>query len=672
MKLAKAQVTNFRSIEDSGPFDVDDMLCLVGKNEAGKSALLQAIAGIHPHPLAPITFDKERDYPRRFLTAYSERHSDGKDAVVATTWWSLDGKERAKIAEVIGPEALTNELVQVLRRYSAAAPEWLLPVDHEKAVSFLIAEERLDDEEQKTLGRRTSDALRQSLEAIAQRTSRQDALLQRLNAMPGKNVIGLVRSILDPGLPHFLYFSHYDRMAGAMRVDDVTGEGAARVHTQQLNAQNQRVPTPLSVGEQIFLDFLEFAGASIEDIRRSNTYESLNAKCEAASNAITDQLRDYWTQNPHLDIEIRITKFEPNDPQPLNEGVIARARVKNNVHRVTVPFSERSAGFIWFFSFLVKFAQVRKLGGNIALLLDEPGLTLHGKAQADLLRYFADKIVPKHQLIYSTHSPFMVPPDDLMKSRIVEDQIFQSRLGGPWMTKGTKVRDDILAIDPDTLFPLQAALGYDVTQTLFMGRNTLLVEGPGDILYLKALSEQLRRRGRPSLDRRWTICPAGGIDKIQSFVSLFSGANLEIAVMTDYSVSDKRKLDALRRSQILKAGRVMTFAETLGLPEADVEDIFDPDVYLTLVNSAYEISAADALTTAKLDAAAPGTSRLVKRVEAAHRLLPPAVAEFDHFTPADWLVRNPSVLDGDAPTVEATLVRAEAVIRAINEKLATH
>ena len=51
------------------------------------------------------------------------------------------------------------------------------------------------------------------------------------------------------------------------------------------------------------------------------------------------------------------------------------------------------------------------------LLLDEPGLTLHGKAQADLLRYFADKIIPKHQLIYSTHSPFMVPPDDLQKSK---------------------------------------------------------------------------------------------------------------------------------------------------------------------------------------------------------------------------------------------------------------
>src|SRR5690606_34015477 len=100
---------------------------------------------------------------------------------------------------------------------------------------------------------------------------------------------------------------------------------------------------------------------------------------------------------------------ESGDEAPFNTGIIARARVKNNLHKVTVPFSERSAGFIWFFSFLVKFAQVRKDKKPLILLLDEPGLTLHGKAQADLLRYFDEKLAPYHQIIFSTHSPFMVP-----------------------------------------------------------------------------------------------------------------------------------------------------------------------------------------------------------------------------------------------------------------------
>ena len=50
MRLDKVRVTNFRSVEDSGEFDVGEVLCLVGKNEAGKSAVEQALAGLNPHP----------------------------------------------------------------------------------------------------------------------------------------------------------------------------------------------------------------------------------------------------------------------------------------------------------------------------------------------------------------------------------------------------------------------------------------------------------------------------------------------------------------------------------------------------------------------------------------------------------------------------------------------
>jgi predicted ATP-dependent endonuclease of OLD family len=176
------------------------------------------------------------------------------------------------------------------------------------------------------------------------------------------------------------------------------------------------------------------------------------------------------------------------------------------------------------FSFLVKFAQVQKNGAKLILLLDEPGLTLHGKAQADLLRYFFEKLAPEHQVAFTTHSPFLVPPDDLPSVRIVEDRITSPR-PGQWVSEGTKVRDDTMVTDHDTLFPLQGALGYEITQTLFVGKHTLLVEGSGDILYLEAWSSALIRRGKIGVDRRWTLCPAGGIDKIQPFVACLEGRN---------------------------------------------------------------------------------------------------------------------------------------------------
>jgi hypothetical protein len=422
----------------------------------------------------------------------------------------------------------------------------------------------------------------------------------------------------------------------------------------------------------VFLDFLSFAGTTLEEILAANTYESLNARCEAASSKITRQVFEYWKQNRFLAIEVRVTKAEPADPAPFNEGVIVRARVKNKVHEVTVPFSERSAGFVWFFSFLVKFAQVQKSPGEVLLLLDEPGLSLHGKAQADLLRYFAEKLEPKHQVIYSTHSPFMVAPDRLLSVRIVEDVVKEPEPQS-FVSEGTKVKEDVLAVDaggdPDSLFPLQGALGYEVSQSLFVGAHTLLVEGPSDILYLQALSNELKRRKRTCLDPRWTLCPSGGIDKIQPFVSLFAGNRLHVAVLTDQGPNDKGKLERLRKSDVLRAGHVLSVAEFTGKAEADIEDLFEPELFVSITNAAYALPKKHALTVASLDAADQSTPRLVKKAEAAFRVLPDSVPTYDHFTPAAWLLRNLETLQGTDDAVSRTLDRAEAAFQALNALL---
>src|SRR5262249_33939970 len=127
-----------------------------------------------------------------------------------------------------------------------------------------------------------------------------------------------------------------------------------------------------------------------------------------------------------------------------------RARIYNALHDMTVPFSDRSAGFIWFFSFLVSFSQVKKAQPDAVILLDEPALNLHGKAQSDLLRYIEEKLMPDHQVIYSTHSPFMVPADRLDWVRTVEDVVEQKGLM-IFESHGTKVGGDVLSTDRDTL-----------------------------------------------------------------------------------------------------------------------------------------------------------------------------------------------------------------------------
>ena len=166
----------------------------------------------------------------------------------------------------------------------------------------------------------------------------------------------------------------------------------------------------------------------------------------------------------------------------------------------------------------------------------------------------------------------MVPPDDLASVRTVEDVV---RVRGPfeYESLGTKVGDDVLSTDRDTLFPLQGALGYEITQSLFVGEHTLLVEGPSEILYFQAMSAELATRKRSGLDRRWTVCPCNGIDKVQAFMSLFGGNKLHVAVLLDLATGQKGQVEKIKRSELLKAGHVLTVADFCARQEKPISRI---------------------------------------------------------------------------------------------------
>ncbi|WP_367947375.1 ATP-dependent endonuclease [Sphingopyxis sp. BSNA05] len=187
------------------------------------------------------------------------------------------------------------------------------------------------------------------------------------------------------------------------------------------------------------------------------------------------------------------------------------------------------------------------------LLLDEPGLSLHGRAQADLLSYIEQELKPNHQVIYTTHSPFMVDPDNFDRVRIVQDAGIDSDDPLPKESDGTKVLTDIFDASDDSLFPLQGALGYDIHQTLFVGPNCLIVEGAADLLFLQAMSSILEKEGRTGLDENWTITPVGGSGKVSTFVSLLGQQKgLKIATLLDIASSDRETVESLYKRKLLE------------------------------------------------------------------------------------------------------------------------
>jgi predicted ATP-dependent endonuclease of OLD family len=501
MKLVAAQIHNFRSIEDSKEFQIGDLTCLVGKNEAGKTAILQALLGLMP--FGEYAYEKMRDYPRRHVSKYNERHKNGESEVVVSTW-ELSNEDKRAVSSDFGDDIFRSDRIKITS-HIGKNKTWTMDIDDKKCLENLIKRIGIQENEIEGIQITTSKSVHDSLNALPQKTEKQNELINVIQKFRDKSSRLHIIDILQKRMPKFFYTSHFERMSGEISVEKL---------------ERDKKNNTLCDGDKIFLNFLEYAGTSVDDLKNTTKYEELKAQCEGASNEITDEIFEFWSQNESLSVQIDFSEGKPEDTPPFNSGTIVKIRIYNSNHRVTVPLSERSAGFIWFFSFLSQFKQLKKDTGNAILLLDEPGLTLHGKAQSDLLRYIQERLLPEHQIIYTTHSPFMIPAERLADVRVVEDLVeYDDRHKAT--VKGTKVSSDVLSVDKDTIFPLQGHLGYEITQTLFIGKNTLLVEGPSDILYIQSVSNALKKCKRAGLSPKWTICPSGGIDKILSFASLF-------------------------------------------------------------------------------------------------------------------------------------------------------
>jgi predicted ATP-dependent endonuclease of OLD family len=645
MKLISARVTNYKLIHDTGEFRVDGLTCLVGKNESGKTAILKALHRLKPDDRAEAAFDVETEYPRHELFDYESRHNNEPDVVITTTW-EAGADETEWIRHNFGDDVLVSTTVVVSKGYGSGT-FWTVQLDEERAVNNLVDGSELDsiDAERlrgvKTVAQLVADAA--SLEA----SPRVEAFRNHLAELTGERTLWkVVVDHLGKVLPTFVYYASYHALPGQVSLNQLV----------DLESRNE-----LGFPQKVFRALLSLVGANTQSISEAKTYEALKAKLEAIGLKLSREIFEYWSQNRDLEVEFNFDQARPGDPAPYDQGYIFRTRIKNTRHGVSVSFDERSTGFVWFFSFLVWFSQMeREHGDQLILLLDEPGLSLHGTAQADLLRYINEKLVPKYQVIYTTHSPFMIDSTRLLSVRTVEDVTRNGEV------LGTKVGDDVLSTDAETLFPLRAALGYDITQTLFVGEHNLLVEGPADLLFIQWASQALKARGRTSLDRRWTVVPSGGVGKVASFLSLFSGHKLHVAVFTDLSTGIKSTVRSLRENSLLREGHVLTadmFVE--GQDEADVEDLLGRRVYIEIVNKAYSLSNTHRL---KAQRASEAPERVVKEVEEHFKLLPANIDDFDHFRPAVYLLEHSQAFD-EASGVEVALDNFETLFEMVNSFL---
>jgi energy-coupling factor transporter ATP-binding protein EcfA2 len=559
MKLVKAQVKNYRSIIDSGAFDIErTKTILVGPNEAGKTVLLRALQQLNPPDDSP-KFEPLRDYPRAHYNDIITGRVDPAKTDVVIGYFILDEYDLAAV-----PSDFRNAIYIVGRRLDntrwhhlegGPKPRLLgeLKIELQHLASNIDQNTGSDAEESSSqkapsaelasltsawfddspvsgeLATNLADWLTKNQSYVSRQDAKEVARLEMLQAACGiERRRNEVMKTLEDRLPVFIFFSNYFRVRPIIHLDHF----ATRTEQGLLDDEQY------DFGNQCLLKLLGFTPRELSDLGKVNEPEPSNQdafkayrdqldrrsyQINAASVRLTDEVRSVW--NP---------KRRSGEADRLRigaDGQYLKVAVEDDLG-VEIELDQRSEGFQWLVSFLIVFfAEAGGKHKNAILMLDEPALSLHGLKQSEF-RDTLSRLARSNQTIYTAHSPFLIGPDELEHVRIVE--LVDRRMG-------TKVHTLEDAKDPAALLPLQEALGYDLVQSLFSQQRSLLLKGLVELWYLQATSELLKAAGLAYLDERIELTPCDSLRRLVYYATILHAHAPNVAALLESDLAGEEQ-----------------------------------------------------------------------------------------------------------------------------------
>ena len=331
LTLVRAQIWKYKSIEDSGPVDIaEDVTVLVGKNESGKTAFLEALHKALPLDKVKVKYDHVADYPRKDWVRYRSQHEAKNYERVAELTFRIE----ESLANTINGEVFDGK--GIIAAGTTFSYETTIgntqtigfSIDRTAALAALrkpLADvAHVDDvfDDATTL----SDVLESIEEMKLPADNSLAAFASQWRGRPQPSEDWdlaewyIWKTYVAPELPKFLYFDDYKLLEG-------------KINLQRL--EERRSAKKLSGADETALGLIELAGTSLDELRSEEGYESAKAKLEAIGASITDQVFKFWKQNQELDVEFDL-KVDPRDVSPFDLGVNLYVRIKSRRHRVTV------------------------------------------------------------------------------------------------------------------------------------------------------------------------------------------------------------------------------------------------------------------------------------------------------------------------------------------------
>ena len=609
MRLKSARIQNYRSIKDTGLFPVENLKTIfVGPNESGKTVILQALQQLN-QPSDVAEFDELRDYPRSLYNDITTKKVKSEDVEVVRGYFELEDADK----ELLPPEY--SECIYVKykmlnnKRYHTLenAPKEVTYGDIKNDLNRLCAHiskqfnidnpsstekdptqalqlsignwndySKIDAEKAKEL----KGWLEKNYSYIDEDNQKEEERYNKLHnqiAFNGKR--DEVLKILSQRTPVFVLFNNYFKVKPLIHLQHL----ADRIDSNVLDNDKY-----YDYGNTCLLKLLGFSARELSNIGATaspsqNNSEALKAyrdkldrrsyQLDAASVRLTNEIKRIWNPDP---------KRPEADKLVISaDGQYLKVVVEDNIG-VKIELDQRSEGFQWLVSFyVVFFAEAMDKHKNAILLLDEPGMSLHGLKQREF-RETISRLAENNQTIYTTHSPFLVGPNELDLVRVVE---LKDR------EEGTKVHTTISSSDPAGLLPLQEALGYDLAQSLFTQQKNLVLEGITDYWYLESTAQLLREAAIKDaiLDEKTALIFANSAGKVVYYATILHAQKMKVAALLDsdaagdQAAQQEHLVHALGNKNIL---RTKDFCPNILKPE--IEDLLR-DTLITIVKDDFGV-----------------------------------------------------------------------------------
>ena len=594
MRLRKFRVQAFRCIHDSGDIVVGDLAAFVGRNESGKTTILQALTMLNRDEMISeldlcdemtehlkseirivegdfeLNHDETEIIKERFPSLHLTKlkiFRTNKNPEIQYDFGDIHvNKEEHQNIEY------WQDITKQLTNFVESIPNYISKkLDTDFFTGSMPGTKKIIQAE--------LDGFSNNLYAIATEEKQVISEWEETNSKIIKNVEKILidntesealKKFIDDRLhPRFVYFSDYKKILGNINLAEYIKESETEASAGIEYIEGfDRAETVRNL-----LYLAEFEMEKLEEFK--NSPSKLIKFLNIASKKLTERLNPSW-KGESINVELR-----------LNPGNILSV-VLSDVHKDgtitnTGLLNRRAEGFKWTFSFIVNFAaetQKAELKEAI-LLLDEPARNLHPTQQmgiSDLLKNLAGS----NQVLYATHSPFMIfdyTPGNLLVVELDRKKHL------------SKIFYDYWKADDATLTPILYGLSKGLVDSItdreigYNSRPLIIVEAMSDTMYLNAFDKFLQD---PNISMNpLNVVPAYNKNSVLP-LSIFyhtHGYNTFVLLDNDYEsnqIAEQLKNNKFSDPQII-------FFESDGNLLQSIEDYMEIDDYLYAVNQTYEI-----------------------------------------------------------------------------------